>query len=235
MDTSLSTILNLNPRKDIATIGYFNNYPVVDYYMMKNSAMILGKSDEVWAHLVGSDASEMSQLLHKHHEKSKYYHSVEDWMIPFILQYGTVDWILSTNRYILDDSIACDSPVLPIGKIEVSWASYIHENSDYKSYTALEYIEERLMNDISAGILIDKQLVAWGTTHDDGSLGFLHVLKEYRSRGYGKSILLDLIHQRRKEGKPVFGNVEPENIKSIKLASKLGFTFDQQSSWIKLR
>ncbi len=36
MDTSLSTILNLNPRKDIATIGYFNNYPVVDYYMMKN-------------------------------------------------------------------------------------------------------------------------------------------------------------------------------------------------------
>jgi len=91
------------------------------------------------------------------------------------------------------------------------------------------------MNDISAGILIDKQLVAWGMTHDDGSLGFLHVLKEYRSRGYGKSILLDLIHQRRKEGKPVFGNVEPENIKSIKLASKLGFTFDQQSSWIKLR
>jgi ribosomal protein S18 acetylase RimI-like enzyme len=235
MDTRLSTILNLNPRKNIASVGYFNSYPVVDYYTEKKSTLILGKSDEVWAHLISSDESELSELLHKHHKKTKYYHSVEDWMIPRILKHGSADWILTTDRYILDDSIACDSPTLPTVKIEGSLASYIHENSDYKSFTTVKYIEERLMNDISVGIIVDNQLLAWGLTHDDGSLGFLHVLNEYRNRGYGKDILLELIHQRRRERKSVFGNIEPGNRVSCKLASKLGFRFDQKSSWIKLK
>ncbi len=235
MNTSLSTILNLKHCKNIATIGFFNNYPVVDYYTEKNSTLILGKSDEVWAHLISSDESELSELLHKHHKKTKYYHSVEDWMIPRILKHGSVDWILTTDRYILDNSITCDSPILPTVKIEGSLASYIHGNSDYKSFTTVKYIEERLMNDISAGIIIDNQLLAWGLIHDDGSLGFLHVLNEYRNRGYGKNILLELIRQLRQEGKPVFGNIEPGNKASVRLVNKLGFRFDQKSSWIKLK
>lgn len=235
MESSLSEILKIIPLKNIASIGYFQNYPVTEYFKEGDSALILGKSDHIWAHLVSSDESELSKILHKYHTKTRYYHSVEDWMIPHILKHGTVDWILSTNRYILDDRVACDLPEISSVKIEPGLASYIQENSSYKGFTSLEYIEERLTRDISAGIMLDKQLVAWGLTHDDGSLGFLHVLKEYRSRGYGKSILLNLIHQRRLEGKPVFGNIEPENKNSIGLASKLGFAFDKQSSWIKLR
>ncbi|RLE05822.1 MAG: hypothetical protein DRJ13_01295 [Bacteroidetes bacterium] len=235
MDSSISEILNINPRKHIASLGYFQIYPVTEYFKAGASTLILGKSDHIWAHLVSSDKNELSDLLQKHHRRTKFYHSVEDWMIPLILNYGTVDWILSTNRYILDDCVVCDPPEMSSVKIETGLASYIQENSSYKGFTSLGYIEERLNKDISAGIMVDKQLVAWGLTHDDGSLGFLHVLKEYRGRGYGKSILLDLIRQRRKERKVVFGNIEPENINSIRLASKLGFTIDQKSSWIKLR
>ncbi len=235
MDSSISEILKVIPSKNIASTGYFQNYPVTEYFKEGDSALILGKSDHIWAHIVSSEESELSDLLHKHHRMTKYYHSVEDWMIPCILQYGTVDWILSTNRYILDDNIECDPREMSSEKIELELAPYIWEHSSYKSSTSSEYIEERLNKDISAGIMVDKKLAAWGLTHDDGSLGFLHVLNEYRSRGYGKSILLSLIHQRRKEGKPVFGNIEPENLNSIRLASKLGFTFDQKSSWIKLR
>ena len=234
MDTSISEILNIYPPRNIATLGYFQNYPVTEYFKEGSSALILGKSDHIWAHLISSDERELSEILHKHHSRTKYYHSVEDWMIPCILKHGSVDWILTTNRYILDDRVVCDSPEMSSVKIETEFASYIQEHSSYKSFTSLEYIEERLCRDISAGIIDNKQLVAWGLTHDDGSLGFLHVFKEHRSRGYGRSILLDLIQQRRLEGKPVFGNIEPENIGSIRLASKLGFTFDQKSSWIKL-
>lgn len=35
MDASLSTILNLNPQKNISTLGFFDNYPVLDYYLVK--------------------------------------------------------------------------------------------------------------------------------------------------------------------------------------------------------
>ena len=235
MDSSISTMLENNPKRCIATIGFFNNYPVVDYYTEENSTLILGKSDKVWAHIVSSDESELSELLYKHHKKTKYYNSVDDWMIPLILKYRSADWILTTDRYTLEDNIVCDSPDLPMVKIEKTSASYIHENSDYKSFTTKKYIEERLEKDISAGIMVENHLVAWGMTHDDGSLGFLHVLKEYRNKGFGKIIMLELIHQLRHEGKPVFGNIEPGNMASVRLVINLGFKFDQKSSWIKLK
>jgi len=39
-----------------------------------------------------------------------------------------------------------------------------------------------LEKDISAGIILDEKLVALGFTHDDGALGFLHFLPEYRKK-----------------------------------------------------
>ena len=78
------------------------------------------------------------------------------------------------------------------------------------------------------------KLVAWGLTHDDGALGSLHVLDEYRKKGYGKEILISLIHQNRKLGKTSFAQIEEKNVKAINLAVRLGFLKDRRVSWIKL-
>ena len=82
---------------------------------------------------------------------------------------------------------------------------------------------------------MNNNLVAWGFTHDDGALGFLHVLDDFRNKGYGIDILLVLIQMRKKEKKPIFGNIVPENIASTKLITKLGFKLDCKTSWIKLK
>lgn len=70
---------------------------------------------------------------------------------------------------------------------------------------------------------------------EDGSIGFLHVREEFRKRGIGQQILLDLIRQNRALKRPVFGNVLPENKDSKRLLEKLGFKFDCRMSWIKLK
>ena len=163
------------------------------------------------------------------------YYSVEDWMIPLILKDCTADWILTTNRYTLKsnkDNILTHPEVF---KIDNSFAPFIHENSDYRDYTSVKYINDRLLRDISAGIKINDKLVAWGFTHDDGALGFLHVLDAHRNKGYGSEVLSALISARRREGEPIFGNVLPNNQKSIGLLSKMGFEFDRKVSWIKLK
>jgi len=227
MNSKLVKILDKDLIRNIATLGYFSSYPVKEFYVEGDSVLIVGKSDHLWAHIVSSNEGELSAILEKHHRRVKYYHSVEDWMIPCILKHRALDWILSTNRYILDDSVKCDSSEIETVKIEPAFASFLHQNSLYKNSTSVEYIEERLNRGISVGIMHDKQLVAWGLTHDDDSLGFLHVLEEYRKKGYGKAILLDLIHQKRNEGKPVFGNIEPENSRSIGLVSRLDFEVQQ--------
>jgi 8-oxo-dGTP diphosphatase len=235
MNASLSATAKLHPKKNLATIGFFKNYPVAEYFTENKSALILGKSNELWAFLISSNAEELSEILAKHHSKTRYFSSVEDWMIPLILKHGSADWILTTDRYILEENIVIDLPELPLVNIGKSFAPYIHKLSDYKAFTSVSYVEERLSMGISAGFMVNNKLVAWGLTHDDGSLGFLQVLDGYRNKGLGQQILLELSRQKRELKEAVFGNIIPENLVSKHLVEKLGFKFDRRMSWIKLK
>ncbi|NOU61386.1 GNAT family N-acetyltransferase [Marinifilum caeruleilacunae] len=235
MDQNLFNILNSNPSRNIAVLGFLNSYPLMEYYIEGKSALILAKSDYNWAHIASFSEEELSILLQKHHNKSKYYYSLEDWMIPLILKHGEEDWRMTTNRFVLDDKEVPDLPKLNIKPIDKSYTEFMYENSDYKEYLSLDYIEDRLSKDISAGIWIEGKLVAWGFTHDDGALGFLHVLEEHRQKGYAIEIMLGLIQMRKNENKAVFGNILPHNHASTNLVKKLGFRLDCRISWLKLK
>jgi ribosomal protein S18 acetylase RimI-like enzyme len=235
MDKVLSSILNTNPTKNIAIKGFFSNNPVEEYIIEGDSVIIFGRSDHLWAHIASSSAIELSSILAKYHKKTKYYFSVEDWMMPLILNHGTSDWIMTTNRYILDLDVQAHFQKSEIIQIDKSYAPFIYKKSDYKEFISIEYVEERLSTDISAGIWINNNLVAWGFAHDDGALGFLHVLNKFRGNGYAGNILEGLISMRKKEKKPMFVNIVPDNIPAINLVSKFGFKFDRKVSWIKLK
>jgi 8-oxo-dGTP diphosphatase len=227
--------IKLHPKKDLATIGFLKNYPIEAFFVEKSSALILGKSNELWAFLISSNADELSEILANYHSKTRYFSSVEDWMIPLILKHGSADWILTTDRYILEESTVLDLPELPLVAIGISFAAYVHKHSDYKAFTSVSYVEERLSKGISAGFMVNNKLVAWGLSHDDGSIGFLQVLDAYRNKGLGQQILLELIRQKRELKEAVFGNIIPENLVSKHLIEKLGFKFDRRMSWIKLK
>ncbi len=104
---------------------------------------------------------------------------------------------MTTNRYVLDEKVHIDVARSEIDSIDQIYAAYLYEQSDYKDYISTAYIEDRLSKDISAGIFAGDKLVAWGFTHDDGALGFLHVLEAHRNKGYGFDILSGLIQMRR--------------------------------------
>lgn len=235
MDNNLLSILKSDLSRNISILGFFSNYDVEEYFIEKSSALIFGYSDQLWAHISSSSVSELSSLLKKYHTKTKYYYSVEDWMISLILKHGKEDWRMITNRYTLEQNVFTESPKFKIATIDKSYANCIYNNSDYKSYISLEYIEERLRKDISAGIFVNDNLVAWGFTHDDGALGFLHVLKDFRKNGYGAEILLALIRMRKKVKKPIYVNIVHDNVAATNLVTKLGFKLDCRTSWIKLK
>ena len=234
MDQKLKNFLYSNPAKNLAAIGFFSSYPIEDYYIEGSSALVVGRSDNLWIHIISSSPKELSILLNKYSKISKHFFSVEDWMIPIIKNLGNSDWIMTTNRYVLNNIISPYSNGLVIKPIDISFANYIYSNSDYKKFTSVEYIVDRLEKDISAGIWINDKLIAWGFTHDDGALGFLHVLEDYRKKGYSKILLKHLISSRQKSNKSVFVNIVPENVPAINLITNLGFEFDCKASWIKL-
>lgn len=234
MDNTLKSILYADPIKNIATAGFFSNYNLQEFHIENNSAILFGTSDHLWAHIVSNSEIDTEQLLAKYYAVTKFYYSVEDWQLPLISKYGKPEWIMATNRYILKNDV--DIPVSKNTFISLNelHAEAIYSNSNYKQYTSIQYINDRLKKDISVGIIENHNLVAWGFTHDDGALGFLHVLDQYRKKGYGKDILLKLIALKRKKDKPVFCNIVPDNEKAIRLVTQLGFEFDRKVSWVKL-
>ncbi len=235
MNKKLNTLLDLNPKATLAIRGFFDNYSIEQFYIKNDSALLFGTSDHLWVHLVGTSENDIASLLSEHHAKTPYYYSVEDWIIPLILEHGEEEWRMETLRYVLDPDVELPEAGCITQKLDLSFAEFVHDNSDYKDYTDLHYIHDRLSKDISAAIMIDGKPVAWGFTHDDGALGFLHVLPEHRKKGYARDISLALIAQKRKLKKPVFCNIVPGNTASINLTESQGFEFDRKVYWLKMK
>lgn len=216
-------------------MGFFENYPINDVFQVGDTFLLLGKSDHLWAYISSQSKSELAEVLNKSKNITSYFACVEDWMKPFILRDSEIEWELTTLRYVFPESHEIEPPARETFKLDSSFVDHIFRNSDYQAFTSKEYIKEQMGRGVSAGILEGNVLVAWGLTHDDGALGFLHVLPEFRGKGYGKAITSSLIYQKRKQNKPVFLNVEPSNMNSRNLVTKIGFVYDRKISWVKLK
>lgn len=230
--------LILHLKKDeinnISTIGFIENNPITEVVEINNSYLIKGTSDVEWAYVVCNNESDLRALLEKS-ESSIYFASVEDWMIPIITEKRNAEWILSTMRYYLPEEVEIPENKLKVIPLTTDHIGFIISQSNYKQFLTPAYVEERISKSISAAIIKKNKLVAWGLTHDDGALGSLHVLDEYRKKGYGKEIFISLIHQNKKLGKISFAQIEEKNTKASNLAEQLGFVKDRRVSWIKLK
>lgn len=86
-----------------------------------------------------------------------------------------------------------------IRKLQNKDAEFIFAHSHYQEFTSKSYIKGRIEADCSAGIIIKGELAAWGLTHDDGAVGFIHVRKDFRKRGFARLITENLIIDKRKK------------------------------------
>ena len=77
--------------------------------------------------------------------------------------------------------------------------------------------------------------MAWGITHDDGALGFLNVLPEYRMNGLARSIMINMISQVLKQNKTPFANIVIGNEAPMRLVETFGFKYDRPLNWVQLK
>jgi len=234
MQKEVIEMLKKDPIANLPVMGFFQNYPAEKYFIENNSLIITGTSDYTWAYLAVYSSNDLGMLLAKFNYETLYFANVEEWMIPQLKSNHRIEWKLFTNRYYLPDEVDVGPSDQFTTQLEKSQVKFIFQNSSYKDFTSERYIAERIERDISAAIWVDDNLVGWGLTHDDGSLGFLNVISEHRGKGIGEAVFRTLINAKREKGMPVFVNVEPQNKQSISLLEKLGLVFDRSVSWVKL-
>jgi 8-oxo-dGTP diphosphatase len=251
-------LLGSAPVRNVNIIQFLKSYPVYSFDRVGESVLIRGTSDEDWVYISSGSEEEFGCLTEGLDEEDKCFAVLEDWMLPAVIRGREVRSRMTSMKLVYgrpgsertgreeknarteDVKPAMEGfPAMNPGEPEVTDltipdASVIYNNSDYKEYISIAYIEERILNGVGAGIRKDGRLVAWALTHDDGAIGFMHVLGEYRRRGYALRITEAMVSRLVAAGEVPFVHIKESNAASMELAVKAGFRKDRRIHWIKL-
>jgi len=203
--------------------------------MVGDSVLARGKSDEDWVYISSESKEEFFQLIEGLDEEDKCFAALEDWMVPYIVKVREIRSWLPSMKLVYDEKIPLPPVNSNVVELSIADAPYIYENSKYKGYISIEYVEDRVKNGIALGTYVDGKLIAWTITHDDGAMGFLNVLEEYRRKGYGTAVTVAMMKRLLELGELPFVHIEEDNVKSMNLALKVGLKKDRRLHWIKLK
>ncbi len=217
--------------KNINLINFIEENEILETHIIDTAVLVKGISDRTWIYFSCNDEIEFNKLIDLLKPEDSNFAILEDWMIPTLRQKMNLNVELSTIKYILNPDVVIQTNKIQVTELTPNDAHYIYLNYDYREYTNISYIKERIIKGISTGIRIQNRLVAWAVTHDDGAIGMLHVLPEFRRRGLAREIMFYMIEKLRALGKLPFAQIEEDNFKSINLAENLGFVKDRRVSW----
>jgi ribosomal protein S18 acetylase RimI-like enzyme len=95
--------------------------------------------------------------------------------------------------------------------------NHYHEEADYA------YIKSRIAKGKIFGGFINGELCGFIGTHEEGSIGILMVLPQYRHRGFAEELICYMINNILDKGQIPYSQISIDNEISIKLHKKLSF------------
>lgn len=117
-----------------------------------------------------------------------------------------------------------------IKQLAQSHAEFVAAN--YSSQADLGYIRERIDAGLF-GVFVSGELAGFAGTHDEGSIGLLQVLPQYRRLGLACALEAFLINRQLAFGVLPFGQVRVRNDASLALQKKIGMTVsDKVVHWL---
>ena len=220
---------------NLSIIGFINETPLEKIIRIGNSMLVKGRGGDKWIYLYGNDNNQFGELIKNIRDDDKYFGALDDWMIPYITENNETDWLVNAFQFHFPAEKEIPENKVETKRLTTSVSEYIISQSMYKDMLSVGYLNERIEKSVSAGIYNDGKLVAWALTHDDGSLGSMHVLEEYRRKGYAREISISLIKQCRELGKIPFLQCEAKNLAAQNLVKSIGYVQDRKVSWLKLK
>jgi len=229
--TDIISFLKKDLIKNINMINFIEENEILETHSVGDAIMVKGISDKEWIYFSCKDKTEFENLLGLLKSEDNNFAILEDWMIPILNRKFKIEVELSTIKYILNPDVVIPQNKIAVTELSPNDASYLYMNFDYSEYTNIAYIKERIIKSISAAVRIQDKLVAWAAIHDDGAIGMLHVLPEFRRQGLAKEVTIYIIKKLRGLGKLPFAHIEENNFNSINLVESLGFVKDRRVCW----
>lgn len=123
--------------------------------------------------------------------------------------------------YLKEDVTIIDVPQIEVKEIKMDYYDFIKQN--YSTPIAEEYLIKRIQANVFIGAFDHDKIVGFVGMHDEGSIGFVEVIKEYRRKKIASMLETYMIDKLLKKKELVYLQVEINNIPSMKLHEKLGY------------
>jgi ribosomal protein S18 acetylase RimI-like enzyme len=227
-------LLKFDPVSNMSMLGFFAKHNPTKTLRIDDSFMAQGKSDEDWWYLSCKKSDDLDWFINQTGKDDIFLAVIDDSMLTRVKSRFTCRWTLSCIRLYLPSNIVVPKPSLSISELLITDAEHIYTNSNYKTYTSVEYIREQIAQGEGSAFRQGQALAGWVLTHDDGAMGMLHVLDSFRRKGIARALVLDLIEKIRANGIIPFTYVEPSNTASMELVKSLGFIPDRPIHWVCL-
>lgn len=114
-----------------------------------------------------------------------------------------------------------DIPQIEIREIGIEYYNFIKQN--YSTPIDQEYLIKRILANVFIGAFDHDRIVGFAGIHDEGTIGFVEVIEEYRRRKIASMLEIYMINKLLKKKELVYLQVEIDNIPSMKLHEKLGY------------
>ena len=223
-------ILNYLSKNPLLYIGIIevikrNTAEIIEF--SKDGLLILEK--ESMAYMMVSESPQSAKNLIKNIEKPLLFAAYEDY-VPEIIEHI---FSISPSRTCLQAAYFKDAPPswekdIDIRNIDESCLDFIsaHYNDGENSK---EYVKSRLASGAVYGAFIDNHIAGFIGTHEEGAIGMLDILKEYRRMGIGQKLLGFMTDKFLSEKKIPFSQIMAGNEASYQLHKKLDYEISKES------
>ncbi|MFH1120174.1 MAG: GNAT family N-acetyltransferase [Bacteroidota bacterium] len=215
---------------NIALIYLAQEYPLLEVIESDMMLMCRFMSEEEWCHFSHNSSPGFIDKFLSTHNKGQYIAISDDIVFNHIRQLHRVVWSISCYRLFLN------SVIPPGGKgilvpLKQEQLKLVYDNSGYQQFLSMDYLKIRLQLGGGYCVLSENKTVGWIMTHDDGSVGMLHILEPYRRMGFAGKLIEAMSYQVMLEGREVYAHIEPSNTPSLKLFQSLGFEIRGKITW----
>ncbi len=209
-------------------------YPPNNIKIIDDSILARKATDAKWVFISCRDENALNKIIPHLNETDKSFAAIEKWMKPILTKNRDMVWGETAYRLYLPNDTNLPTIKTNVRELTENDAEVVNKYWTYNDEDSIHYVKDMIKRNISAGIEDDGKLVAWICVHDDGALGFLYVLDEYRRKGYAKDITIYLANKLRERDKIPFVYIITDNEKSLSLAQSLGFVIDRKVCWFEI-
>lgn len=202
-----------------------------DIDILNESVFIRPKDQGSFVMLSAPDRKDGEALLGRNLTRDdKAFYTIGSW--PFLTGAKRARFHSECVQLYMPASVPAAEDEEGITALSEDMAPYIHGHYDHKDVVTEEYIRERIRKGPALGVMDHGVLAGWVMTHEEGTMGVLTVLPQYRRRGYASKLTSALIRRLRTLGKPCIAHIIKGNVPSLTMSKKLGMVYSCDVDWI---